>query len=130
MHTYLAEGPACAYHRELGWDLCPMLHILDGACPELARTMPGLVRDPHRPEDVDTDGPDHWYDAARYLELSIGGGPQFLTLPDAPDTGGQIQPLKPLGKFARKLSDVEQQAEWAEDDDGPARGATQLSPFA
>lgn len=73
MHTYLAEGPACAHHRELGWATCPMLHVLDGTCPQFAKTMASLPRDPHRPEDVDTDAPDHWYDAARYLLMSIGG---------------------------------------------------------
>ena len=73
MHTYLAEGPACAHHRSLDWDTCPMLHVLDGACPQFTKTMASLPRDPHRPEDVDTDAPDHWFDAARYLLMSIGG---------------------------------------------------------
>jgi hypothetical protein len=77
MHTYLAEGPACPHHREQGWATCPMLHVLDGACPQFVKTMGELPRDPHRPEDVDTDAPDHHYDAARYLCLSIGTAPKF-----------------------------------------------------
>lgn len=92
MHTYLREAPTCAYHRELGWATCPLLHVLDGACPKLVTTMASLPRDPHRPEDVDTDAPDHWYDAARYLVMAIGGGPQFhfpvpVTEPD------ELEPL-------------------------------------
>jgi hypothetical protein len=74
VHTYLTEGPACAYHRELGWSTCPMLHVLDGTCPDLMRTMASLPRDPRRPEDVDTHAADHWYDALRYLLMAVGGG--------------------------------------------------------
>lgn len=80
LHTYLAEGPACPVHRGQGWATCPMLHVLDGACQQLVSTVADLPRDPHRPEDVDTDAPDHWYDAARYLVMAIGGGPDFPIL--------------------------------------------------
>jgi hypothetical protein len=78
VHSYLAEAPACAHHRELGWATCPMLHVLEGTCPEFVRTMGELPRDPHRPEDVDTRADDHWYDAARYLILDIGRAPLTL----------------------------------------------------
>lgn len=77
MHTFLLEAPACAHHRELGWPTCPMLHVLDGACPMFVKTMGELPRDPNRPEDVDTDAPDHHYDAGRYLCLSIGTASKF-----------------------------------------------------
>lgn len=53
VHTFLADAPACAYHRDLGWATCPMLHVLDATCPELVRTLPDLPYDPRRPEDVD-----------------------------------------------------------------------------
>lgn len=74
LHSYLAEAPACRHHRELGWVTCPMLHVLDGACPDFVRTMGELPRDPRRPEDVDTRGDDHWYDAGRYLLMGISKG--------------------------------------------------------
>lgn len=77
MHTYLTEAPACAYHRDRGWTTCPMLHVIDGACPQFTKTMGELPRDPNKPEDVDTDAPDHWYDSARYLCMSIGGQAKF-----------------------------------------------------
>lgn len=85
-HSYLAEAPACPVHREQGWDTCPLLHVLDGSCPMLAATMPDLPRDSHRPEDVDTDAPDHWYDAARYLIMAIGGNARFHFPATAPST--------------------------------------------
>jgi hypothetical protein len=91
VHTYLAEAPACAYHRSLGWDLCPMLHVLDGTCPDLVRTMPELPRDENRPEDVDTAADDHWYDSSRYLLLSVGGAARF----HFPVDPGQVTTLDP-----------------------------------
>jgi len=39
-------------------------------CTYFNRTLPSLVSDPHRPEDVDTDGEDHAADAARYFVMS------------------------------------------------------------
>jgi 3',5'-cyclic AMP phosphodiesterase CpdA len=36
-------------------------------CINLVRTIPALVHDKTNIEDVNTHGPDHWYDAARYL---------------------------------------------------------------
>lgn len=87
-HTYLAEAPACAHHRALGWVTCPLLHVVDGACPQFAKTMGELPRDPRRPEDVDTDGPDHWYDAGRYLIMSIGGETKFHFPEPEPEVTG------------------------------------------
>jgi hypothetical protein len=91
IHTYLAEGPACPVHREQGWATCPMLHVLDGACRELVTTMSNLPRDPKRPEDVDTNSPDHWYDAARYLVMAIGTAPRF----HFPDPEPEVRELDP-----------------------------------
>jgi hypothetical protein len=84
MHTYLSEAPACSVHRAMGWATCPMLHVVDGACPKFVLTMGNLPRDPHRPEDVDTDGPDHWYDAARYLIMAVGTESSWVFPPDGP----------------------------------------------
>lgn len=74
VHTYLSEGPACAYHRDLGWETCPLLHVFEGAAPELARTLPSLPYDPKHVEDVDTNAEDHHYDALRYLLMGLGEG--------------------------------------------------------
>ena len=51
VHRYLREEPT--------------LQIFE-TCVNLLRTLPGLKRDPHRPEDVDTRGDDHSYDCLRY----------------------------------------------------------------
>ena len=39
-------------------------------CPYTARTLPSLVSDEHKPEDVDTDGEDHAGDMIRYFAMS------------------------------------------------------------
>lgn len=45
----------------------PALLYFFTTCPYLIETLPGLVFDPKKPEDVDTDGEDHGADALRYL---------------------------------------------------------------
>lgn len=130
MHTYLSLGPACPIHRAQGLDRCPMLHVLDGACPKFVSTMGTLPRDPHRPEDVHTDGPDHWYDAGRYLIMAIGTGPQFPILDDPePDLG--VETLTPIGTFAYRpaQNDADPWMAGMFDDEQPNRGVS-VSPFS
>jgi hypothetical protein len=47
-----------------------LLQIMEGRCPNLVRTLPGLVHDEGKPEDVNTDGEDHAPDALRYGLMS------------------------------------------------------------
>lgn len=86
VHTYLSDRPACAHHRAQGLDVCPMLHVLDGTCPNLVRTLPALPYDKHKIEDVDTLAEDHAGDALRYLLMGIEGGPEWYFPPVAPTT--------------------------------------------
>lgn len=92
IHTYLADAPACLYHRSQGWDVCPSLHVIDGACDYLVTTMGDLPRDPKRPEDVDTNADDHAYDALRYLVMSVGTEPKFHFPPSEPTAPMVIDP--------------------------------------
>lgn len=78
IHTFLADGPACAHHRGEGLDVCPMLHVLDGTAPNLVRTLPSAPYDPRKVEDLDTSYEDHALDALRYLVMSIGSTAQFV----------------------------------------------------
>ena len=53
---------------EQEWDdgtVSPRLQIMEN-CVNLIRTLPQMVHDPTRPEDLDTDGEDHAVDALRY----------------------------------------------------------------
>lgn len=47
-----------------------MLQIFKGTCPNLVRTLPGLIFDEHKQEDLDTDGEDHAADALRFGVMS------------------------------------------------------------
>lgn len=91
--SYLAEGPACAHHRSLGWETCPKVHIFD-TCPELFKELRDL---PHAitgdPEDADPRAPDHLCDAGRYL----------LTNLDQPQNTDLFPPL--LWRYFRHLPD-------------------------
>jgi len=46
------------------------LEICNKRCPQICYTIPTLVHDNHNPDDIDTDGEDHWADAVRYLLMS------------------------------------------------------------
>jgi hypothetical protein len=47
------------------------LRFFSTACPNAIRTIPALVYDEHRPEDLDTNGEDHVADEVRYLLMSL-----------------------------------------------------------
>ena len=47
----------------------PKIYIFGDRCPKLASTMPQLMADSHNPEDVDTNGDDHAFDASKFLLL-------------------------------------------------------------
>lgn len=77
IHTFLADAPACLFHRDQGWETCPMIHIFD-SCTELLRELRDL---PHATtgniEDADTKASDHAADALRYMVINLGGGTRF-----------------------------------------------------
>jgi phage terminase large subunit len=56
--------------RHESWDHDKPWMVISPKCIGLVRTLPQLVMDPRRPEDVNTESPDHWGDALRYLVMS------------------------------------------------------------
>lgn len=80
-HWYLNEGiTACEYHREMGWTICPMLHVFGDQCPMFIEEVTNLPRDPNNPDDAATRNvQDHAMDATRYLLMFAGnyGRPVF-----------------------------------------------------
>jgi phage terminase large subunit len=74
-------------------------------CTYTARTIPSLVSDDHKPEDVDTDGEDHAGDALRYWAMSrpAPGSAQMKAAPKAWSYGWlkQQQHQRPAGVLAR-----------------------------
>lgn len=128
VHSYLAEAPACPHHRALGWETCPKLHVFRQA-ENLIRTLPAL---PHattgNPEDVDTKAEDHAPDSLRYLLVNLGSGPDFPMLDDPPDeqVAALLQELGPTVAYRPRQNDPTPDLD---DEDGPRRGATAVSPF-
>jgi len=47
----------------------PMLYVFN-TCKHFIRTIPSLVYDPHKPEDIDSSGEDHIYDETRYFLMA------------------------------------------------------------
>lgn len=109
VHAFLAEGPLCPFHAaqrerdEWRGDTCPRLHVLEGSCPALVRTLPALPYDPVRVEDVDTKADDHVADALRYALHSLSRGPSLIEFghDEAPPKALDGSPmLLPLGRLA------------------------------
>lgn len=109
LHSVLADGPLCPYHMLLAergeWSTttCPRLHVLDGAAPNLVRTLPDAPFDKTRVEDLDTTCEDHAIDALRYLCHSLAGGSTLIEFgrDEAPPKALDGSPmLLPLGRLA------------------------------
>lgn len=63
-----------------GHDGKPMLRVFT-SCLDFIRTIPLLVYDEKKPEDVDTDQEDHAYDEARYGIMYRAGRPERSRIP-------------------------------------------------
>lgn len=70
----------------------PMMYVFD-TCKAFIRTVPLLVYDDHRPEDVDTDGEDHVADEVRYMcMLNPINPPRAAPKPPKPYDPLEIEP--------------------------------------
>lgn len=69
-------GGKMQFHNRLAWDESdrPMMYVFSH-CREFIRCIPALVYSETRVEDVDTEGEDHCYDAARYFLMTRPLGP-------------------------------------------------------
>ena len=65
-HKRIPGWMQCHYRLRFDEEGLPMLYVYD-SCAAFLRTIPSLVYDPLRPEDLDTTGEDHAADEWRYL---------------------------------------------------------------
>lgn len=73
-HVYFSKGDHARlagkmqFHYRLAFDSMglPMFYVFK-SCKDFIRTIPNLVYDEKKVEDIDTDGEDHIYDEQRYL---------------------------------------------------------------
>ena len=65
---------------KFGEDGRPMLYVFEN-CRDFIRTVPSLVYDKKKPEDIDTAGEDHIYDETRYFLMSRPIAPRAQAAP-------------------------------------------------
>ena len=65
-HTRLAGKMQFHYRLAFGENGRPMLYVFN-TCKDFIRTIPALVYDEKKVEDIDTDCEDHIYDECRYV---------------------------------------------------------------
>ena len=68
----------------------PMMYVFD-TCKAFIRTMPTLMYDDHKPEDLDSDGEDHVADEVRYFLMSRPIKPRAALPPDTYHQGPLYQ---------------------------------------
>lgn len=81
-HERLAGWMQCHYRLSFDDNGYPMFYVFKN-CKGFIRTIPLLMYDEHKPEDIDTDGEDHIADEWRYLLMSRPIKPRQAIKPDA-----------------------------------------------
>ena len=80
-HERLAGWMQCHYRLAFDDNGYPMFYVFKN-CKGFIRTIPLLMYDEHKPEDIDTDGEDHIADEWRYLLMSRPIKPRMAAQPD------------------------------------------------
>lgn len=68
-HKRLPGWMQCHYRLQMDEEGYPRFYVLD-SCKDFIRTIPALMYDDHKPEDLDTEGEDHIADEWRYMCMS------------------------------------------------------------
>ena len=68
-------------------------------CKGFIRTIPGLMYDEHKPEDLDTDGEDHIADEWRYMCMSRPIKPVLIEKPQTVFTSDPLNMLAGSKKY-------------------------------
>lgn len=80
-HERLAGWMQVHYRLAFDENGYAMMYVFKN-CRAFIRTIPTLMYDDHRPEDLDTDGEDHVADEVRYFCMSRPIKPRIAVLPD------------------------------------------------
>ena len=89
-HYYLADAPACEYHRQFGLEECPLIHFFEDRVPNLIEAIPNLPRSKTKPDDAETRlVDDHGIDATRYLLMMAGNNARPVIYNDTPSNTAQ-----------------------------------------
>lgn len=80
-HQRIPGWMQCHYRLAFDDNGFPMFYCFKN-CKHFIRTIPMLMYDEHKPEDLDTDGEDHIADAWRYMLMSRPIKPRMSASPD------------------------------------------------
>lgn len=80
-HERLNGWLQCHYRMAFNEDGYPMFYVFKN-CKSFIRTIPTLLCDEHRPEDVATEGEDHEADQFRYICMGRPISPRVASRPD------------------------------------------------
>ena len=102
-HERIAGWMQCHYRLRFDENGYPMMYVFSN-CAGFRRTIPALMYDEHRAEDLDTDGEDHIADEWRYMCMSRPIRP--APAPEAPVliTGDPLNQLKEARRQGRVIS--------------------------
>ena len=91
----------CHYRLQFDADGYPMVYFFN-TCRDAIRTLPSLVFSKYDPEDLDTDGEDHFADSFRYFAMSrpLKGGASGEKIP----SGAPDDPLELTKKRYKKFT--------------------------
>ena len=80
-HERLAGWMQMHYRMAFDDNGYPMMYVFKN-CKGFIRTIPQLMYDEHKVEDIDTDGEDHIADETRYVCMSRPIKPRMARIPD------------------------------------------------
>ena len=80
-HARIPGWMQCHYRLAFDDNGYPMFYVFN-TCKEFIRTIPLLLYDEHKVEDIDTDGEDHIADMWRYVLMSRPIKPRAMVAPD------------------------------------------------
>lgn len=97
-HNRLAGKMQVHYRLSFDKEGLPMIYFFEN-CKNMIRTLPALLYDSSSPEDVDTRGEDHLYDALKYFLMSNPIAPRE----NIPETPCEFSPLdmSPIKNYTR-----------------------------
>lgn len=102
-HQRIAGWMQCHYRLQFDENGYPMMYVFSN-CKGFRRTVPGLMYDEHKPEDLDTDGEDHIADDWRYFAMSRPIKPVHAKQPEVLITGDPLNQMQGLRRQNRIIT--------------------------
>lgn len=102
-HERIAGWMQCHYRLRFDDNGYPMMYVFSN-CKGFIRTIPSLMYDEHKPEDLDTDGEDHIADEWRYMCMSRPIKPVQQKQVEVLITGDPLNQIKDMRRQGRIIT--------------------------